>query len=478
MKLINLLFLLLFYTFSSLSAQNIEDWQGSWRGGIAIQGYELPIVIHLQHKGNDWKGQMDSPAQGAFDIAMDTVHIHDNKLYFVINAIGGKFTGTYTNTGIEGIWHQGQDFQLNFERANASNLLEDKKELIEQTLPQPPFPYIEEEVKVSNKKDKITLAGTLTYPNTKGKFPVAILIAGSGAQDRNSEILGHKPFLFIADFLTRNGIAVLRMDERGVGASTGSQTKATTADFATDIASAVAFLKKHPRIDKKNIGLIGHSEGGIIAPMVASKDKSIAFMILLAAPGVKSTQILSDQVQEVSKSILEPQQLKAFTDLMSNLYTAIALDTKDQKTAKDFAQALAPQFEALSLDTKTKTQMLNLHTFEMTIQNMIEIPWFRYFIKIDPSTYLKKITCPTYVLQGEKDIQVLAEPNLNAIQTYLEMAGNDNFSVQLYSKLNHLFQTCHTCTIQEYGTLKESFSQEVMADMADWLKSNILNKKK
>ncbi len=274
-----------------------QDITGKWNGILNVQGMDLRLIFHISKGDSTYDAKMDSPDQKAFGIPASATNFENSTLNIEIAKLGARYHGQYKSNGIEGIFYQsGQSFPLNLTR----NLIE-KKALIRPQEPKMPYPYFSEEVRFPSEGGKIELAGTLTLPAGTKKFPTAILITGSGPQNRDEEFMTHKPFLVLADHLTKSGIAVLRYDDRGFAQSTGNHENATSADFANDVRAAIAYLKTRKDIDKTRIGLVGHSEGGLIAPIVAT-DTKVAFIVLLAAPGVSGSQILLKQVESITRS--------------------------------------------------------------------------------------------------------------------------------------------------------------------------------
>ena len=335
--------------------------------------------------------------------------------------------------------------------------------------PQGPFPYTIEEVSYVNKDaGDIKLAGTLTLPEGEGRFPVVVLISGSGPQDRDQSILKHKPFWLLADFLSRNGFAVLRFDDRGVGESEGDFASATSADFATDVAAGITFLRKHPAIDAKKIGLMGHSEGGLIAPIVASKDKSVAFAVLLAGPGVSGKDLLVRQSYDIHKlKGINEDLLNQLNKINATLYQTVIEDKKDEKGTDDFMKAIEKEYAAVSEENK-KMLGLDEASLRQGLKAM-QSKWLRYFIRANPEDFLRKVKCPVLALNGEKDLQVAAKMNLDAIESALNKAKNKNFKCVALPGLNHLFQTCETGAVEEYIQIEETFSPAAMKIILDWL---------
>jgi alpha-beta hydrolase superfamily lysophospholipase len=293
------------------------------------------------------------------------------------------------------------------------------------------------------------------------------MITGSGAQNRNEELMGHKPFLIIADYLSRNGIAVLRCDDRGVGGSQGIYTEATSADLATDTEAAFNFLKNNPKINKNEIGLIGHSEGGLIAPIIASSNSEIGFIVSLAGPGVTGQQIMIRQTEDIGRlSGMKESALKESIEIDRRLYAVLRKEKDNNKAEK---KVLALYKEVLEKKKSSKAEI------EKEVNQLKQrfgaktYTWFRYFLTTDPASFWKKVECPVLALNGEKDLQVAAHENLPAIQKALKSGGNESVKIISLPGLNHLFQHCTTGLPAEYGTIEETFSPEVLKIVANWI---------
>jgi len=326
--------------------------------------------------------------------------------------------------------------------------------------PQPPFPYMEEEVEFSH--DDITLAGTLTLPKGDGPFPAVVLVSGSGPQDRNEEIFQHKPFLVIADHLTRAGIGVLRYDDRGVGKSTGVFGLSTSVDFKEDAMAGVRFLRAHDRIDSKRIGMIGHSEGGLIAPMAAAESDDLAFIVLLAGPGVSGKEVLVHQVGLLSKAggigaeyvvKIQDEQRKVI-----DLVLADAPEKEIRAQVKKFIEAQLGGEGATASDSAVDQTVVQFQS-----------PWFKYFLGYDPRPALRKLKIPVLALNGEKDLQVDPAQNLPEIEKALKEGGNPDFTTLEFPSLNHLFQKASTGSIVEYYSLEETIHPPVLDTMQNWI---------
>ncbi|KXN97945.1 hypothetical protein LS48_14205 [Aequorivita aquimaris] len=333
--------------------------------------------------------------------------------------------------------------------------------------PQAPFEYNVEEVSFQNTQDSITLAGTFTYPRTGRNFPVAILISGSGPQNRNSEIFGHKSFWVLADYLTNRGIAVLRYDDRGVGESTGNFSKATSVDFAEDVVAAIAYLKSRKEINLNKIGLIGHSEGGIIAPMVASENKNVAFVVSMAGVMLPGSELLllqkELQLQSMGSSEVFITKEIEFDKGIMKLINASASDSLKRNLEKYTSEYFKknPKFASDHGMTETYYKTLIVESYSS--------PWLSNFIKYDPKNALESLECPLFALNGEKDLQVPAKENLEVLEHISTIDSSKKFTLKSYSGLNHLFQECKTGTLMEYGQIEQTLSPQVLQDIAEWI---------
>lgn len=446
----------------SLSA-HAQNWTGTWKGKLNAGTQELQIVFHIKKGATGaWEATMDSPDQMAYDLKMDEVSINGNEITMSLAAAHAQYVGTLNDkkTKIEGNWVQGVPLPLELTKTEKETYNRPQE-------PKAPFPYVIEEVEYPNKKEDFNLAGTLTLPEGGGKYPAVILISGSGPQDRDESLLKHKPFWVLADFLTRNGYAVLRFDDRGVGKSGGDFMKATSADFATDVVAGIDFLKKHPNIDPKKIGLMGHSEGGLIAPLVASKNKQVAFIVLLAGPGIKGSSLLLQQGEDIRRQEgIEEYLLKASNKINSKLYTAIVEDESNNLGVNDLMNLIKEDIDALSEEDKKKIQADEV-SLRVALGTLCS-HWMRYFLSYEPAKYLKKVKCPVLAINGDKDLQVAGKVNLEGIEKAL--ANNKKVKTVLMPNLNHLFQTSETGAIDEYIKLEETFSPKAMELILQWMK--------
>ncbi len=333
-------FSILLLSGNSIYAQNVTDNNsvtGSWLGKISTGALNLRVVFNLSIIEKDsLVATLDSPDQGAKGIKLGPVTFTGDSLKISAGALRAKYEGRVTNDStIEGTWTQaGVAMSLDLKKLKSELVMNRPQE------PKPPFPYSAEDVTFRNSKFNIELAGTVTIPKGTGPFPAVILITGSGPQNRDEEIFGHKPFMVIADYLSRHGIAVLRYDDRGVGKSQGTYATATSADLATDAEAAYEFLKTYPKINSKDIGLLGHSEGGLIAPIVASTNPGIAFIVSLAGPGVSGEKVILKQAQDIGRlSGASEAQIEEGTEVNSKLYAVLKKES-DNKIAEEKIMAL------------------------------------------------------------------------------------------------------------------------------------------
>ncbi len=482
---IKIFILLIIFFFSGLSLlvsarqqnlplQVIERIEGIWEGNLQVPGIELRIVFHISETPEGRLiATMDSPDQGVTGIGVGRVTLKENDLNLQVQSIGGSFQGKVNEdfTQIDGTWQQsGMSFKLLLQRAEKAIEIKRPQE------PVKPYPYIEEEVRYENKTAGIILAGTLTFPAEGGPFPAVILISGSGPQDRNETVFGHRPFLVLADYLTRQGIAVLRFDDRGVGESGGNFTLATSEDFATDVLAAIAYLKTRKEINTRQIGLIGHSEGGLIAPMVAIQSSDVAFIILMAGPGLTGEEVLHQQSALISRVRgSSEEEIIGNENYNKRVYSLIKTEDNEKILAEKLHQLLLDHVNELSKEEKDRIGDIGVYLNAQ--QQSLLSPWFKYFLTYDPGPALNMVKCPVLALYGGKDLQVPSVENLKATESALIKGGNKDFTVKEFSGLNHLFQTAQTGLPDEYGRIEETISPLVLEFISDWIWSHINNPK-
>lgn len=446
-KTIFILAALLFTSF--FQAQNIE---GSWKGELEFQGIKLPLILNIKKNGSVYSSTMDSPKQGAKDIPVDKTDFISNELSFEQKMLGATYKGKLTNGKIEGIFSQnGMQLPLTFTPNTGNGSAVNRPQT-----PKPPFTYHTEDITFQNPVDKNTLAGTIAQPENFDKNkPILILITGSGTQNRDEELFEHKPFAVIADDFAKKGIATLRLDDRGIGGSSKGSENDTTYNFATDINTAVDYLVSK---GYKNIGLLGHSEGGMIAPMVATMNSKVTFLVLMAGPGTPIDQLLIQQNERAGKlagqsdlQIIQNEKINSEIYLFIKNYSGNNYD----KDLKDFL-------------TKNFAGQLGENAIQ-NIQKQTSSPWFRYFIKFNPDQYLSKIKIPVLAVNGSLDFQVPPKENLEAIGQSLKKAGNPSFKTEELPGLNHLFQEAKTGAFTEYADIEQTISPTALNRMTGWI---------
>lgn len=448
------IFTLIIFVRASLFSQ---DLKGTWNGNLDINGISLAIVVNINGFSAD-SITMDSPEQSAFGIKVDKAEFGDNGFKLEIislkaslfgeNPVGDSINCEFTQYGTS--------FPLTLKRGNyvPKPKKQDPKD----------FPYIVEEVEIFNPETNVKLAGTLTAPYDYKCDKIVIMVSGSGLQNRNEEILGHKPFLVLSDYLTRNGIAVIRYDDRGFAKSTGDASNATTYDLSLDAESVVKFIKNDSRLKDMKIGIIGHSEGGMIAPMVAARNSNVDFVVMLAGPAVNIWQLMARQNYDVLKSNGIPEDIaKRYAQLASKTYKTL----NDKKSSIDDKKA------------KVRTIMNEMEKLapsgydEETLQaNLDELftPWMSYFIDFNPQDYLCKVKVPVLALNGDKDVQVYSKDNLAGVEKAMKKAKNSNYQILELKGLNHLFQKCIFGSPNFYGRNEETFNEDAMKTIAEWIK--------
>jgi fermentation-respiration switch protein FrsA (DUF1100 family) len=434
--------------------------EGLWQGALEAHGLRLRFQLHVSH---DQKGELiaalDSLDQFVSGLPAAKVSQKESAFHFEIPALSSTYDGTLaaTKSSMTGEWSQSEiKEKLEFNRSDQP------LELRRPQNPSKPYPYNEEVVAFSNAKAGVNLAGTLSVPNGTGPFAAAILIAGSGPQDRDGTIANHKPFLVLSDYLTRKGIAVLRYDKRGVGQSTGSAEMATTMDLAGDAECAIAYLKSRKDIDAGKIGLIGHSEGAMIAPAIAAGSHDVSWVVLLAAPSTKGEDTLLNQSDLIARTGgLSDAQVLASLNFDKQAYDLLQ---KEQDSAV-VTEKLKGLVKESGMDTALPPPALEAQLHLMTS------PWFRFFLSYDPLPDLKKTKCPVLALYGEKDLQVPPKINLPILQKAFTDGGNSQADVRQLPELNHLFQHAYNGSPTEYAAIDETFSPQALQIIGEWVQA-------
>ena len=450
-------------------AQNDTRVLGNWEGKLNV-GVSLRFVFHF---AKDSAGHLiafnDSPDQGVKNIPCSHVQLNGDSIHLDIPSANASYRGRFVNdSAINGQLLQGITIPVNLKKVAVLTALKRPQ------TPVPPFPYRSEDVEYDNKDKSLHYGATITIPPGKGPFPAIVLITGSGAQNRDEELFEHKPFAVLADYLTRRGIIVLRVDDRGMGKSSRGPEGATTADYAGDVSVSMDYLKSRPETDKNKLGLMGHSEGGMIAPMVAGRRGDISFIVLLAGPGEKISALMTEQSTAVLLSRgMQQEAVSAYAALYQTIIPAI-VRSPDKAAAEKEAKAVLLQWKD-STNKKYVAATTGVYddksadNFVHAFVGTVYAPWFRYFIQFDPQPYLQQLHCSVLALNGSKDIQVIAKTNLPAMEAALKKSKSTSFDVHEMPGLNHLFQTCIKCTTAEYGELEETFSPSALQLIGNWI---------
>ena len=448
-----------------LTAQTAEA-SGHWEGSIEAPTGPLVVMVDLAETDGAWSGTIDIPAQGAVDLPLSGVAVESESVRFTINGVPGEptFEGTLAGGEITGEFRQGPA-RLPFKLGRDAVEVEAPSRPQE---PKPPFPYDAEEVEYRNGDVKI--AGTLTLPPGDGQVPAALLISGSGALNRDLELAGHKPFLVLADHLTRLGIAVLRVDDRGVGGSTGSTWQSTSRAKANDVLAGVRFLRGHDRIHPERVGLIGISEGGLVAPLALNRVEpgTIAYAVLLAGPGVPGGDLLRQQLRRIAAANGAPaQMIEELAALQDRALEIIGSGMPPQEAEAALREVVVEQLAA-----SPETAQLSGEALEAAVSAAVESnlsPWFRFFIRYDPRPALGGLAVPTLALFGGKDTQVDADQNQSAMEAALAASGNQDVAIRRLADMNHLFQTAVTGSPAEYARIEETMAPEVLDLIGSWI---------
>jgi len=439
----------------------VAGLDGDWTGALMTPGgAKLRLALRVRSTAETTSAKLDSLDQGVLGLPVRGLARQGDQVRFEVPMVEGVFEGTRSSNGqtLIGTWRQGgHAMALTF-----SHLAPGAAEptLNRPQTPHPPFPYPSEPVAFKVAAD-VTLAGTLTLPPGQGPFPAVVLIAGSGPHGRDELIFGHRPFLVLADYLTRHGIAVLRYDKRGIGESTVDYATATSVDFASDADAAGHWLAAQPGIDPRRIGLIGHSEGGLIAPMVAARDPSVAFLVLMAGPGVDGARVLAEQGRLISKAMGAKAADIARSSALRETAIAIVRDESNPATRAAKLKAAVSAYGAAHHLSKVDLQRLEAQYAP------IDSDWFRVFFTYDPAPALRTLRIPVLALIGEKDLQVPPDQNIPALRAAL--ADDPRATVEELPGLNHLFQTAVTGGVGEYGEIEETLAPQVLARITDWI---------
>ncbi|WP_034058800.1 alpha/beta hydrolase family protein [Lacinutrix jangbogonensis] len=453
----------IFITFFIINAFS-QDLSGVWHGiAKTPDNKEITFVFLFEKNENIYTTTMAVPTYNVEGIKPKSTSLIEGKLIIDASDLGMKY---------EGVWNETKNlFEGNYTEGNIKLVLNLKignptiAKIVRSQEPVKPYPYYEEDVTFNNAKADVSLSGTFTRPTKKGKYPVVILISGSGRHDRNGSAATHRPFLVLSDYLTRNNIAVLRYDDRGFGESTGDFNKATTADFAQDVLSAIDYLKTRSDIDTKKIGLIGHSEGGIIAPLTANQTDDVAFAVILAGTGIQGNEVALMQTKTmrpfpVADEVAFEQNVRKSHDII--LSNKNSDEIRSELLAHN-TTFLTPILKALGASDANISKFI-INETESSLK-----PWTRYFLGYNPSHEIEKLQIPVLSLNGSKDQQVDATINQDAIRAALIKGKNENYKVLELENINHMFQECKTGSIKEYKDIEQTMSPVVLEIISNWI---------
>ena len=433
--------------------------EGAWLGVLDVGSLKLRLAVHVDRRPDgSLHATLDSLDQDLTGLAIDRITLTGSTVRFEATKLGATFEGKLDGDTIVGTFTQRRPFPLALSRV-------DKIEAPRRPqTPARPFPYREEEVAISvaaaprdpkRAADKITLGGTLSLPPGAGPFPAVVFVTGSGSQDRDETMFGHKPFLVLSDALVRRGIATLRLDDRGVGSSGGGDEHLTTLDFVEDVRSELAWLAARPEIDKRAIGIVGHSEGALIAPIVASRDDRARFIVMLAGQGMPGDSISYAQQAVLARaagaSADRIHEDRAATERLYRRLRAARTDAEADAAITAFVESDPQQRQAREAQRR-----------------QLRSPWVRTWLALDPVPYLEKVRAPVLAISGDRDIQVTKD-NLPLIERALRRGKNRDAAVKLIPGVNHLFQHCTTGLPSEYGAIEQTFAPEALQLVIDWI---------
>ena len=463
-RLLSTVALVVVFAAPSLRAQDsttTERFVGTWKGVLELPGSVLRLALDITRSGDAVGGSLTSLDQSNTKIPVALI-VRNDSLVADMPSIVASFAVALQSDTLRGLFTQngttGRITLAHLSHTIVAVVARRPQEAVGV------IPYDTADVSFPSVSG-VVLAGTLTTPRGTGPWPAVVLVSGSGPQDRDERVMGHRPFFVLADYLTRRGIAVLRYDDRGTGRSTGDFAAGTTADFADDAGAAVRFLGGRLEVDRQRIGVVGHSEGGLIAPMLAARSSNVAFVVLMAAPGVRGDSLLVLQNQALLRtSGVPPVEAEPLGRLTSRLLHAVS-SSHDSLDARSRLLDIEDQYVAAQLPDRQEPMRRTL-----TGRNgQLLTPWMRYYLAYDPSAVLARVTVPVLAVNGTLDVQVICRPNLDAISTALRAAGNTDFEAVALSGLNHLFQTAETGAVSEYSLIEETMSPTALQRVGDWI---------
>lgn len=459
-RLFALLILIALVLMSCTPKSRDEGIEGFWESTLKYPGIEERIVFKFFRMPNGTlKAALLRPDVTNDEIPVSKLTLEDGHLYLEITSLNVFFDGQIRPEGsvIEGQWkHRAFSQPLSLRRVTEVSKRRRPQE------PVPPYPYDKEDVVYTNTDAQCQLAGTLTLPHRPRPCPAVLLVSGGGAQNRDGMILGHRPFLVLADYLSRRGIAVLRADDRGVGASTGDRSRATSEDYAEDALAGIGFLKGRSEINPSLIGLIGHSEGGIIAALAAAQSRDVAFVVMMASPGLPGREYLLQYEESIQRALGLSEETVAWNRVLQD--RILAMLEEEEKNQALTRIKLRQILEELDPPVPQ-------HRLQAALKRFLS-PWHRFLVRHDNGATLRKVKCPVLAIFAEKDIQVPPNGNLEAVEHALKSGGNKDYRVEKLPGLNHLFQTAETGAPSEYAEIEETLSPVALGLIAGWLREH------
>lgn len=452
-----------------LSAQESRRIIGTWMGEITSGEQSFRLVFHIRAVDDMLTCTLDSPDQGAIGLPIKGISFLGDELKIDASNLSAAYNGKMNvgDTTIIGSWIQeGGSFPLSLSRQEGGVRLNRPQE------PQPPFPYTTTQISIDNTAGGAILSATLTTPKGKGPFAAAVLLSDTGPHNRDGEVMGHKPFWVLADFLARNGIATLRMDDRGVGKSTGNFRAATTKDLASDALVAFKVLYGQPTVNKKRVGFIGHGEGAVVAAMATGGEPKVSFLVMLNGMGITGEELLVRQARAIAKASGMPESAAKEAETVNRSMYDIVKNEPDNPRAVDKLTQLAWSVANSQPSLSGNERRAVVDDISRSFPTLL-LPWYRSFLILNPSTYLSKIRVPLLALSGANDLEVSADENLKAIEVALREGGNVNFKVLKLDNLNHLLQHCKSGLPNEYGVIEETISPDILRLVKDWIKTEV-----
>ena len=447
------------------------DFAGNWMGTLDAGAAQLRLRFVFAEGDDGLTAEVFSLDQGNAQVPVASTTLNGATITLSMPMAGATYEGSLSaeDGRITGTFTQGgADFPLVLERVSEEDVTPRRPQN-----PVEPYPYLAEDVTYPNPDGGHTMAGTFTRPTDGGPFPAVVLISGSGPQDRDEALMGHRPFLVLADHLTRRGIAVLRYDDRGVGESTGTFATATTPDFASDALAAVAYLKTRDDVNPAAIGLAGHSEGGVVAPIAATRSDNVSYIVLMAGTGVNGERILYAQAALILRAAGATEEAIADNRArQERIFGVLKSEPDPEQAAREIEAIIRADLETASDEELAQAGVTDSASAETVIAAQVQqvsTPWFRYFLTYDPAETLEQVTVPVLAINGEKDLQVPWEENLREIEAALQRGGNTRYEIRPFPDLNHLFQHAETGAPSEYQAIEETWSVEVMEVIADWI---------